>query len=427
MREERLMTAPTHSLHRPHCRPFSVEPLEDRLLLSGLTSQPQGEHVPPPIDDRATEHLVLSDRVQLLEIGPAEDDEDAAREIPLEELPRDVISALTAHFPGAQLASAALDDDEALTFSLSAQWSGGKLELTVAPDGNVIEIEEALTPSDVPEAVSSWIASHFPGASIREVDFVAADDAASYDILFATTTDQLFEATLRMSSGVRPTVASPDFARSQSFTQANVYEATSRSADEPAFTSGAEPSNDAADPGPPATAVKTERQPGISATNVRSDQVPKHQALPATSRSTKTADKLGAGIVDDANGRPVLLSATLRPTLASIAPANPPTLLPQVAQALGDLFPLELSALERGLREFLDEVDALADSMMVSWNETSSLTPRLLIVAVVLLETQRVLNDIRKTRRERVFVAVADSATWTWGPHRVTWSNAPLR
>jgi hypothetical protein len=401
-------------------RRFSFEPLEDRSLLSGLEF--------PSADLAAPDHNSADapETVQVLEITPAEeaDEEgDSAREIAISELPEQVVSAVSARFPGARLLEAETDSDGgSLTFDVRAEWSGTEWALTISPEGDVMEIERPLASADLPQAVRDWIASNFPGASIREADLVAVRDAVSYEVLIATATGS-FEATLLVPAQEVPIPGAGLDARAISpsespdvFDNGRPGQATSTGGsaldalEHLSAVSSTEPVRAAALVFVPATAgTEPQQPPGDSPQGqAESGQEPTDRVSLTDSPSDATVRQPFAEYGAAAD-QTAALSATLRPIVSGIAAA---TWLPQVAQALGDVFPLEMAAIELGLEKFLDEVDSLADMLVLS--ETSRVTPRLLVAAAVLVGAERLITQMNKTKGGPVLNAAAGKSTWTW-------------
>jgi hypothetical protein len=107
-----------------------IEPLEGRLLLSGVSSSDQ----PATAGGRV-------DSVVLIERDVARDDA-ADTPVPVEAIPTDVLAAFRAKFPGAEVVDATFSSDDGPEYDLSARYNGREISAEVKPNGDVIETDE---------------------------------------------------------------------------------------------------------------------------------------------------------------------------------------------------------------------------------------------------------------------------------------------
>ena len=69
----------------------------------------------------------------------------AGENVPLDKLPGDVVSAIHAEYPDAELLKAELEREEEVTFyEVDVIHQGIKMEIDVSPEGKVLAIDEKL-------------------------------------------------------------------------------------------------------------------------------------------------------------------------------------------------------------------------------------------------------------------------------------------
>lgn len=102
----------------------------------------------------------------LLAAGAAAKDEAKAKV----ELPEAVVKALAAAFPNATIDEVEAGEENGLKiFEVELKAGGAEIEVDVAPDGTILEIETEIALKDVPAAAAAVIAKAAEGAKIDEV------------------------------------------------------------------------------------------------------------------------------------------------------------------------------------------------------------------------------------------------------------------
>jgi hypothetical protein len=411
----------------PRGRRFAVEPLEDRSLLSGFAVQApaNGEAVATPADHSSSE------LVELVELSSADEDDDAgesSREIVVEALPRQVVAAITDRFPAARLVAAEMDsDDGSLVFDVSAEWRGVEIEVELSPNGDFLEIGQTLEAGDLPQSVRDWIANNYPGATIQEVQRVSAGEAVNFELLFETSGDQTIEAVLRVpgdTPGVR--ILTESIGESAVFVS-RLFDDSILGRTGLASRSG----NDLqADENRSVAAEAEELKPVVLVSERTATGPAPQTAQPDAAESGADSiqetrngsdtdgavashpDSAGMNRISRAIVQSIALPDPLHRAVTTIAAVAVPW-LPQVAQVLVDVFPLDTAALERSLQQFLDEIDSLAGDA-ASTSLANRLTPRLLLAAATLAGAERLITQMNRTRRDPVLTSAGGKSTWTW-------------
>ena len=86
-------------------------------------------------------------------------------------LPEAVVAAVKALFPQAEVKEAELDEEEIKVYEVDLEANGEDVaEVTVAPDGTIVEVETEIAADDLPSAVKNAIAQAAEGAEIKKAE-----------------------------------------------------------------------------------------------------------------------------------------------------------------------------------------------------------------------------------------------------------------
>jgi hypothetical protein len=130
--------------------------------------------------------------VEVVEMSPAEaeaDDDDA--DVSLAQLPPAVREAFAALYPGANVIGAEFGPGGVHgegEFDVRGTLGGGAdaVEVTLAPDGQMIEAKRVLAAGEVPPTVREWVRQHFAGGEVAEAALLNAQGGQpSYELLIA--------------------------------------------------------------------------------------------------------------------------------------------------------------------------------------------------------------------------------------------------
>ena len=85
-------------------------------------------------------------------------------------LPRAAADAVKAAFPQASIEEVALDKEDGIElYEVELRQNGEETEVTVSPDGVIVEVETEVSLKDLPKAVADAIAKAAGGAKVEEV------------------------------------------------------------------------------------------------------------------------------------------------------------------------------------------------------------------------------------------------------------------
>ena len=120
----------------------------------------------------------------------------ADEEVPLEKLPKKVVAAVKAKFAGAELVSATKDSEEGKTYyEVAIKHKKEELEITLTPDGKIIEITKEIDPDDLPKVVVAALEKKYPKANLEEANeaIEAESNRKNYYVIIETAQEKLLE------------------------------------------------------------------------------------------------------------------------------------------------------------------------------------------------------------------------------------------
>jgi hypothetical protein len=117
-------------------------------------------------------------------------------EIPLDRVPKAVMNAAKARFPGAEIkrASQETEDGKPPVYALELKHHRHDVDATFKADGTVVVVETAVPAKELPKAVRRAVEHRYPGASVRGADSVTTGPEvkkkADYYEFYLMTADQ---------------------------------------------------------------------------------------------------------------------------------------------------------------------------------------------------------------------------------------------
>jgi uncharacterized membrane protein YkoI len=95
-------------------------------------------------------------------------------DIPLDQLPKPVLNAAKAKFPGAELRGAAKETEDGKTvYEVSLTHKTKKIDSSWSADGTLLLVETELAEADVPAAATKAVKAKYPGAKVELVESIA--------------------------------------------------------------------------------------------------------------------------------------------------------------------------------------------------------------------------------------------------------------
>lgn len=117
----------------------------------------------------------------------------------VDKLPKAVLDAVKARFPGAELTGGGKETEDGKTFyEVTIKHDGAKIDVTVTPEGAITTIEKELAAKDLPAAVTKALEDKYPKAThkIREAVIKVEkgeEKLAYYEVLLVTEKKKTWE------------------------------------------------------------------------------------------------------------------------------------------------------------------------------------------------------------------------------------------
>jgi uncharacterized membrane protein YkoI len=123
--------------------------------------------------------------------------EEGEEEIPLDKLPKAVVDAVKAKFPGAQLQSAAKENDEGkVVYEVTIKHKGQDIDVMASPDGKIIAIEKTIKANELPAKVSKALAEKYSRGTVKKAEEITKDDKTTYEVIIEMGDKKKFEVVL---------------------------------------------------------------------------------------------------------------------------------------------------------------------------------------------------------------------------------------
>jgi uncharacterized membrane protein YkoI len=147
--------------------------------------------------DKKKLEVVLDPTGKILKEEDKSKDDEAAEgeeEIPLDKLPKVVVDAVKAKFPGAELQSAAKEDEDGtLVYEVVIKHKGHTIEVILSLAGKITASEKAIEAKDLPAKVSKALAETYPKATIKKTEELTKNDKISYEVILETADKKALE------------------------------------------------------------------------------------------------------------------------------------------------------------------------------------------------------------------------------------------
>jgi uncharacterized membrane protein YkoI len=118
--------------------------------------------------------------------------------IPLDKVPKAVIDAVKAKFPGAELSKdAAKEEDKGkVEYEVTLKYKGYSYDVTATPDGKIVSIEKTIPEKELPKAVAAAVAAKYPKATIKIAEEVTKGEKVVYEVHLVTADNTMVEVVL---------------------------------------------------------------------------------------------------------------------------------------------------------------------------------------------------------------------------------------
>jgi hypothetical protein len=137
------------------------------------------------------------------------------QKIQLSDVPKAVMDAVKAKFPGAEIRDASKEtEDGKTTYEVALTHKGKAVDVSLTQEGKITDIETAITASDLPKAVSSAIELKYPKATLKKVEQIVAvegtKETTNYEVLLTTEAKKTLEVKISPEGQILKEEASDD-------------------------------------------------------------------------------------------------------------------------------------------------------------------------------------------------------------------------
>ena len=136
--------------------------------------------------------LVVGTTVLVLAMAGVRADEE---KVPLDKLPKAVADALKAKFPKAELVKAGKETENGQTiYEVNLKSGGHSMDVTVSPEGKILEIEKTIAAKDLPRPVAQALEAKYPKATISKAEEITKNDKiVAYEMVIVTADKKKLE------------------------------------------------------------------------------------------------------------------------------------------------------------------------------------------------------------------------------------------
>lgn len=135
----------------------------------------------------------------LVLVAVAQTDEE---KVPLDKVPKTVLKAVQARFPHAKVVSAGKETDAGkVLYEIAITTKDQKIEVTLTPDGKIVEMEKQIAAKDLPKAVSGALEMKYPKATYRIIEEIilvqkGKEQPPFFEVLLLTADQKQLEVSL---------------------------------------------------------------------------------------------------------------------------------------------------------------------------------------------------------------------------------------
>jgi Putative beta-lactamase-inhibitor-like, PepSY-like len=122
--------------------------------------------------------------------------------VPLDKVPKAVLDGVKARFPDAKLVSAEKEKERDKTvYEIAITNKDQKIEVTLTPDGKIVEIENQIAAKDMPKVVTEALEAKYPQATYKMIEEVikvkdGEEKLEYYEVLLVTAEKKKLEVSV---------------------------------------------------------------------------------------------------------------------------------------------------------------------------------------------------------------------------------------
>jgi hypothetical protein len=107
--------------------------------------------------------------------------------VPLDKVPRPVLDALKAKYPGAELVGVGKEiDNNETVYEAAIKYQGHKMDVTFKADGTLVSAEKEIDAKDLPKPVAGALEAKYPKATYQRVEEETEGTKVTYEIRLVT-------------------------------------------------------------------------------------------------------------------------------------------------------------------------------------------------------------------------------------------------
>jgi hypothetical protein len=107
--------------------------------------------------------------------------------IALDKVPKPVLKAFQDKFPKANITAAIREVEDGKTlYEIESTQNGLGIDAVLKPDGEFVEIEKEVKPTDLPPAVTAAVESKYPKAKVKKAEEVIKGGKSLYEVTVET-------------------------------------------------------------------------------------------------------------------------------------------------------------------------------------------------------------------------------------------------
>lgn len=136
----------------------------------------------------------------LLLVAVARSQEEQQEEkVPLDKVPKPVMEAVKARFKDAKVTGASKEtEDGKLVYEVTIKDKNQNIDVTLTPEGEILEIEKEIAAKDLPKVVAKALADKYPKATYKIVEEIfkvekKQEKLAYYEVLLTTADKKRLE------------------------------------------------------------------------------------------------------------------------------------------------------------------------------------------------------------------------------------------
>ena len=119
--------------------------------------------------------------------------------VPLDKVPREVMEAVKARFPGAKLHGASTEKEDGKTvYEISLTYKDHHHDVTLQTDGKIVSIERTIPAKDLPKPVAEALEARYSKATYKIIEELLKGDGKlyGYEVLLITAKKKKLEVVL---------------------------------------------------------------------------------------------------------------------------------------------------------------------------------------------------------------------------------------